>query len=452
MDEILNYGFGRYIANGYTIYKDFNVILFPTFPMLLAFFLKIFGEELMSYRLLQAVIGIFMIILEFKLIDSLNLNKIKVFILITLYNLIFNVYGLIEYNVLDVVLLLLIMWIELEKEKSVKRSFLIGLILGISTTIKQSTGLCMMFFSMLAIFLYDKDLKEKFKLLIARIIAFLAVLFVMVLYLLVNNCFYEFLDYTIFGLKNFSSNTFSYLDFLLKDNYYICQLLSILFIFGYVFVLSKVIRNKERKEIILFLYSASALSIMYPIVDAHHILKGYLPSFILLIYYIVPLFKESKILEKSINLFKNTLNITIAILLIIICADTFFAVKNKKYEHYKFINLSPELEKELEIMEAYLENTPNAYIIDGLSQVFMIPIDRYNGVLDLVFEGNTGSTGENKVIEEIEKLHDVYLLVQDSRTLENSSGDQNPIGVIKYVENNFEYIEQVGRFCVYYKN
>jgi 4-amino-4-deoxy-L-arabinose transferase-like glycosyltransferase len=405
----------------------------------------------MSYRLLQAVIGIFMIILEFKLIDSLNLNKIKVFILITLYNLIFNVYGLIEYNVLDVVLLLLIMWIELEKEKSVKRSFLIGLILGISTTIKQSTGLCMMFFSMLAIFLYDKDLKEKFKLLIARILAFLAVLFVMVLYLLVNNCFYEFLDYTIFGLKNFSSNTFSYLDFLLKDNYYICQLLSILFIFGYVFVLYKVIRNKERKEIILFLYSASALSIMYPIIDAHHILKGYLPSFILLIYYIVPLFKETEITEKAIKLFKNTLNITIVMLIIVIIINAIYMRKYNSYNHYKFINLSSELEDELEIMEVYLSNNSNAYIVDGLSQLFMIPIDRYNGILDLIFEGNTGSTGENKVIEEIEKLHDVYLLVQGSENLEKFDGDQNPIGVIRYIENSFEYVEKVGRFFVYYK-
>ena len=56
IDELFNYNWGRNIANGKLLYKDFNAIVFPTFPLIMGGIIKIFGEELIVYRIFQIII------------------------------------------------------------------------------------------------------------------------------------------------------------------------------------------------------------------------------------------------------------------------------------------------------------------------------------------------------------------------------------------------------------
>ena len=52
LDEIWNYNFAHEIVRGLMPYKDINMVITPLFPYLIAGLLKIFGDELIVFRVL----------------------------------------------------------------------------------------------------------------------------------------------------------------------------------------------------------------------------------------------------------------------------------------------------------------------------------------------------------------------------------------------------------------
>ena len=55
-DELFNYGFAKNIIDGLIPYKDFNMIIPPLFAYITALVLKVFGQSLLVYHILTAVI------------------------------------------------------------------------------------------------------------------------------------------------------------------------------------------------------------------------------------------------------------------------------------------------------------------------------------------------------------------------------------------------------------
>ena len=185
LDEIWNYNFARNIVNGNVPYLDFNMIIFPLFPNILALFLKVFGEELIVYRFFQILIYIGIIILVFKLLEKLKLNNRIINYLIVLLSLLF-LYCVGEYNIFCLFLILLIINLEISIKQDIKRQCLIGFLVGITFTVKQSIGIVTFVVSIILIFLKNINIIEKIKTASVRVLFFLIPLFIMLGYLFYN--------------------------------------------------------------------------------------------------------------------------------------------------------------------------------------------------------------------------------------------------------------------------
>ena len=226
IDELFNYNFGRNIVSGNILYKDFNCIVFPTFPLIIAMFLKIFGQELIVYRILQLIIYIGIIIFSFRLLEKLNLSKVKNYIILVFYIALMAIYSIAEYNMFCLFIVLVILNLEekLNCNKNFKYDLVIGILAGISITVKQSVGLLICACSIINVILQKEDIKNKLKSLFFRIISIIFILLLMFLYLIFNNNLNEWFDCTVLGLRNFSSNACSYFEWCITGNYFIVLL------------------------------------------------------------------------------------------------------------------------------------------------------------------------------------------------------------------------------------
>ena len=63
--------------------------------------------------------------------------------------------------------------------------------------------------------------------------------------------------------------------------------------------------------------------------------------------------------------------------------------------------------------------------------------------------GNTGINGEQALIDKINKIDEGYFLVRDFS--KNYLYSQQPLKAIDYVRKNFEYVNNIYDFEVYYK-
>ena len=72
-DEFFNYGFAKNILDGLIPYKDFNMIIPPLFAYITALVLKIFGQKLIIYHVLTAIIILGIINISERKIGKLSL-------------------------------------------------------------------------------------------------------------------------------------------------------------------------------------------------------------------------------------------------------------------------------------------------------------------------------------------------------------------------------------------
>lgn len=129
-DELWNFSFVHKMVNGYTIYKDLNVIVTPLFHFIGTIVLKLFGDNYIIFR----IYGIFILSSLFT-VTYIFLKKAKIkrisavtYILI-LFAIINNYYSIgASYNFLCLTFVVIGLCLELNKD-SYKNSFLKGIIL-----------------------------------------------------------------------------------------------------------------------------------------------------------------------------------------------------------------------------------------------------------------------------------------------------------------------------------
>lgn len=85
LDEIWLYNFSRVLADGRVLYKDISLILTPLFPCICAVFLKIFGNELIIFRILECIQVSAILFVIYKIMLTLKINKGISLILIMRY-------------------------------------------------------------------------------------------------------------------------------------------------------------------------------------------------------------------------------------------------------------------------------------------------------------------------------------------------------------------------------
>lgn len=266
----------------------------------------------------------------------------------------------------------------------------------------------------------------------------------MIIYLIINNAFYDFIDYCILGVSTFS-NKVSFISRLIKNSNILVRIFSIMPI-SLLGLLVIYLNKRDKNVLILFVFGIAGLSVIYPISDETHLISGIFITIIGLAYILNILIKKDiLILEIFCKVF-----IVLFIIYQFINGAYIYVKSNKNTElaHYHGLIMSQEQIDYISEISEYIENSDKKiYILDFSAAYYMIPINRYNKNYDMFNLGNLGSKGEQGQIEALEKEKgNIKLLIKNDKYSRNW---QNPEKVRKWVIKNMNKIGQIGTFDIY---
>ena len=406
-DLIWNYGFSYNIASNLTMYKDFNMVITPLYPLICSIVMKLLGNNFLIFNLTNTVLLSSMYYFIYKKYPKSFIPSIVLISFILRPS----------YNFLIVFLLLILLNLEEDKD------FLIGILLGLIFLTKQS-------FIILCIpsIIYIRKPKKILK----RISGFLIPCVLIGIYLAINNSLYEFINYTFLGLFSFGS----------KNSFFN---LGTIFILGLIcFLIFYYIKHKDVKMLYLITYQIMA----YPIFNAMHILFSVIP---VIIYFLDRLVKSLE--EKRVNInYLKYVNYMALVLLVCPILSLFLQY------HFKDLSKGVGALEYKDIDSKYLVNASRIdKEIDNLDKTYFIMYDAYVYKLllnkkinnyDLLLNGNMGYNGEAKVIDYFNSLDsDTYFLLN----LEYEGGQLSK-KIDSYIRNNYKKIKTFNNLVLYKKS
>lgn len=405
-DNYWNYGFGYNIVKGMVPYRDFNVILFPLSLFLSAGFMKILGTKLIVYYIYSSLIATLIVYLV------CSLGKKNIALIIIFFMILFETGG---YNYLSLLMLFLLIYLEEKK----KNDFLIGLVLGLAFVTNQKLILLVI----PTLFLKD------FSRIMTRFKAFIVPVQIMLLYLFANSALYKFIDYTFLGLFDFGNKN-SHFDFI-----FLFEMVIILYL---VF---KYLKSKDKKVLYCLCFQVIAI----PIFDPYHVSVGLIPF----------IFCACNIKKKSLLLVNSIFFILLYFVIIgrvyTFSHDDILSIDLDSKSNYFLTLKSQKVERYSSTFLNYYYNSPyKVYFLSGDAYYFKLrgglPIDQF----DLVSNGNNGYNGTKKVEEEIKKVKEAAMIVC-AISSEYDKYNQTNHQVIKFIQNNYELIDDLGYDCKVYK-
>ena len=405
-DNIWNYGMAHAIRMGELPYKDFNLISTPLFPYLMSLGLFVY-DSYGIYLLEQTILVTILFYYIYKLIDN------KTYILFSIAATSFFYFLFPSYNFLSLLLIVIIIYLDIKKKSNDK---LIGILLGLLLITKHSNGIVFLICSLLS----TKSMKKSKN----RFIYSLIPVFIFILYLVINNNFYNFIDLCLLGIE----------DFAFKNHLFSFYFIDILLLLSFGYLIYSFKKYKKDK---LNYYLLGSYIFIVPIVDFLHF------NYVFILFSLVLLYRE----KKNIN-YKMILISTVLLLgSFITCLSyteflkDFRFVKNK---HFKMYYINKYTDKYFNnILDKY-NSYDNSYIISMGSMFFDITSDRKITYFDIPLYGNFGHNGLDKMIKKINNSHDVYYFVKEE------SNRQYAIELYKNIKKNGEYIDSIYDYGIYY--
>lgn len=412
LDEIWNYGFAHNIYSGLIPYKDFNMVITPLYPMIMALPFYIFGSNIAVMHIFNSL----MITMMIYIIDKLLKKDINLFLLLLCFPLSVT---FPSYNLFLLFLFILLIWLE----KNKKNDYLIGVVLGLLILTKHSVGFCV---ALPSIYYLVKD-KEKF---FKRLGSCLGVGLLFIGYLVCSGSLLHFIDLGILGLFDFAESN--------SSGFNIVFLISIL-----LFILNIVLILKNKNNLYYY-YLLSFFSLLVPLFDLYH-LELYIVAFVFI--YLLEKRQECKIKLFNGKLF--VCSIFIGVVLI--------NVKYRFEEKLYFPNSINHFEYRA-VTKSYLDytkninrkirkyNEKNIIFLSADGYYFRLINDMPIGYIDLINSGNWGHNGSTKLLEYVKKNDDSVIFLDETEIGTNKQTDQN---VLKYVVDNGKIIDEVGHYKIY---
>lgn len=447
-DELWNYNFARNIYDGLSPYKDFNMVPTPLSAYVGALFLKIFGNEMFSLRILSALLMTLTFSFLFKL--CLMISKSQFLSLVaTLFMFALHLDSWIyNYNNLNLFLLVFVMYLEyrqlLKESRSQFVELLIGLLIGITPLIKQTTGI---FLICANIFLKLFDMfpcKVKLHICKYRVWVSFVPSICYLLFLQATNALEDFFDYSIVGIKYFT-HRYGINDFASEG--IICVVLLLFpLVTGYLMLVQYLKDESIRKIIVTFsVLCLAGCVVAYPLCDYSH--------FVIAITPLVPcLFLGIRI--KPVKDGQKIFCVFFAIMISVCCVYRFVPLSNEyklcSLKHYSKLPIRKDFEKYIQeidnfILEQEAKNI-KVLITDKVAAMYMIPLDKYNKDFDLLLEGNVGSKSVEELLMAKENV--LYLLPSKDVELEPQSHEE----LINYIRNNYYFKGEVFNYEIYCEN
>ena len=219
LDELWNYNTARAIMHGLIPYKEISMITTPLLPFIISIILKIFGDKLVVFRIVGAILltAIFFLsyVLSYKLTKRRSIGVITSLTLILLYK---NELA-IDYNYFILMIMMCVQILEVKNIESIEKSkiknkkinmyyVIIGILLGLAICTKQTIGTIISITVILSelILVENKQTFLKYiKASIVKIISMLSVIMIFFLYLLITNSITDFINYAILGIRTFTN-------------------------------------------------------------------------------------------------------------------------------------------------------------------------------------------------------------------------------------------------------
>lgn len=420
-DSIANLGFSYAISKGEIPYKDFNMII-PIFSPLFYFLSLLIFKSSISFYLLQALL---LTILS-KILYSLLKSKSYIYLPILFMGFPFALVTAIfpGYNFMLFFLTIILIYLEERNESD----FIIGIIIGLLILTKHTIGI----FFILPSLLYIKNYKKILK----RFIGTMLPCFIFFIYLIITNSYKEFFNLCFLGLFSFASNNFYFGDIILIITFILCLFITLRYIF----------KNKSTPTG----YYILILSIMvYPLFDWYHISYFVLGSLYLFL-------KDLNInLDKT---FKYFMSFTFVLAIIWFSIEINIYDKSctfKSYNNYPLRYANKEYFKDLDEFNSFVSNSKNDVILfSGQTENYFYKITNNLEIsyFDLPNYGNYGKNGEDMMIEKIKKLKkNTLIFISLSRYKDNNYKNQYDKKIVKFIVDNYEKCNKVGRWNCYVK-
>lgn len=418
-DTFVNYGFSYAISKGEIPYNDFNIVITPLAPIIYSVGL-LFCKNILIFYLEQAIL----LTIFFYYIEKLLNNKSIIFLLcliipypIAMISIIFPGYNF---------LLLFLFFLFIYYFKNSNNNLLLGIILGLIFCTKQTVGLTLFIPTFYYLF---KDQQKFLKI----TIGYLSTCFLLLCYLLLTNSLNNFINLCFLGLFDFGGNNKS-----------INMFYFILFLLGEIYLIYRVIKDKNN----LLLYYAIIFGIVIlPIIDYYHVC----------LFLIVPIYFYLENIKYDIKYNRYIITIIISIC----CIWSFIS-----YKYLESINISNFNNFNLVInAKSYNDNSKKLlkytnslnsrviYFMRGSENYFYkIVNNRTIDYFDLPNYGNYGYNGIKMMKKKINKLSNVYIVL-DRELITNESANQQYIKELgKYVINNSKHkVKSIGIYDIYYR-
>ena len=405
-DEIWNYGFSYNIATGLIPYKDFNMVITPLFPMLGAIFMTIFGKNLIIYHIFNSIICISI----FHYMKKQNPQSYYITYSILL------LYSLPNYSLFCILLLYIL--ISLEEKKA--NDYLIGIVLGLTFLTKQNIGIYLCIPT-----LFIKNINK----IIKRFIGFIFPILILILYLINNNCLYEFIDYAFLGISSFA-----------KQNIFVsptCLLLTIIIL---IYLIFRYIKKREIK----ILYTICIQGLAFPLIDPYHV--------------ILPFMVGLNYLLNNLNLNKKIIKYSFLIFITFILSYNAYEYSTTKYNYpnttkvYKYRKINTDNEESIKIVSEYLKNTADqVFIIDPYAYLIKLESNKKINKYDLLNDGNMGKSGEIKITKEIDKIcqKENCTFILNKYAINNEKSSQYSQYIYKHIINNYKERDKLFGLSIY---
>lgn len=418
-DTIVNYGFSYAIRRGEIPYNDFNLVL-PLFAPLVYTISLIFTKNIICYYAFQSLL----LVLFFALLEKLLERKVYLLLPFIFFGFPVCLFSALFPGYNFILLFLIVLLIYLEKKNG--NDYLIGFIIGLSIITKHTIGVFLILPSLIYLF-------SNYKKVLKRIVGVIGPCFLFLIYLLVSNSFTNFLNLCVGGLFDF-----------LKNNFYLeSKFLLVVLILTIIYLIYSVIK---RKKDISNYYVLVSILFIYPLIDSYH-----LSYFVLLVLILFLMNINIKISSRIVP--------RIFVFIIVLSGIWTFIVLNFKdcsfynFHNYPLRYIGASNRNEILKINKYASKTNKNVVMFSLGSenyFYKIVNDLDITYFDLPNYGNYGYDSYKMMSKKFDELNDTLILI-NKNNLDERDGQQYYKELARYVIDNYEYVESLNDYDIYYK-
>lgn len=453
-DELWNFSNIYKMVNGYTIYKDTNVIITPLYFYIGEIFFKIVGANYLTCRILGALIFVSMFFSIYQLFKALNVRKLNsmLYVLGIMVAYQENIMSIGSYNQLAIIFYILgIILLIKSKYKPIINNILQGIIIFLIFLSKQNLAVYYIIANIICKIVTNKNKMQILKHTTIELTTSFVLLVIFLCTLYLNNNLYEFINFTVLGISDFADkNT------VMAVVNIIAIILQVILLISY-YVIAKIqkipFEEKMRENIkIMTIFSIMIIFFAYPILNVFHINSEAIITIVTTLYIIDNIIVESLLKSKKIDIIKKVAIGIILIYFTIKGIDNNINYINIMYKeegpYYGAVFLEETIQELNEVVEFIkTENSKNidVKIVSYYSNLYMNILGKNNGIMDLPFGGNMGKDGAEGVINQIKNLKNSKILI----TKEKDEKYQETTQIRDYIQSNMKLIGEINRFLIY---